>query len=147
MRTAIYRHFASDGSLLYVGITGQPLKRLQTHMGGSQWAEQIANVTIEWHETRPAAELAERRAIRGERPPHNQSHAGGETVAEILDILGRISVAAECDIGVTAISNACAANRFPAKWFLIIRQMCGDAGIDCPEGLFSFIPDRRAVAS
>jgi len=69
--TALYRHFDSDGKLLYVGISLSAVHRLGQHRDHSRWFRRIANVTIEWLPTRADALAAERAAIRDENPECN----------------------------------------------------------------------------
>lgn len=71
-RTALYRHFDASGALLYVGISNQLGRRTDHHLKSSPWADQIASIAIEWHETRDAAELAERSAISYQKPLQNK---------------------------------------------------------------------------
>lgn len=73
--TALYRHFAADGSLLYVGISLSHLARLCQHRETSGWYGEIARVEIEWFPHREAALSAEKVAIVRERPRHNVIHA------------------------------------------------------------------------
>ena len=68
--TALYRHFDSDGRLLYVGISLSAIIRLAEHRA-SPWFDDIAHVEIEHRSTRKAALAAERAAIRNEKPLHN----------------------------------------------------------------------------
>lgn len=74
MRTALYRHFAADESLLYVGVSLSWPERTKAHSRKAEWFEQIARVSIEWFETREAALQAERMAIKSERPKFNVVH-------------------------------------------------------------------------
>lgn len=74
MRTSLYRHFDSNGELLYVGISLSALHRLGQHKDHSDWYQSIANVTLEHFETREEALEAEREAILRERPLHNIHH-------------------------------------------------------------------------
>jgi excisionase family DNA binding protein len=67
----LYRHYAQDGALLYVGISSQPTVRLEVHRSASPWFEQITTVKIEKFPNRKAALAAEHRAIRDEKPRHN----------------------------------------------------------------------------
>jgi hypothetical protein len=69
--TALYRHFSSDGDLLYVGVSCNPIQRLSQHIAKSDWWNEIATVTIEKFETRALARAAEVEAIRSERPMLN----------------------------------------------------------------------------
>lgn len=73
-RTCLYRHFGREGELLYVGISLSPTYRLSQHRIGSPWFEQIANITVEWFETRQEALDAERAAIIAEQPMFNTVH-------------------------------------------------------------------------
>ncbi|MEW2415274.1 GIY-YIG nuclease family protein [Streptomyces sp. NPDC046866] len=70
-RTALYRLFAADGELLYVGITNDTATRWSYHARQKAWWVDVANRTVEWHEGRPAAARAEAIAIRAERPRWN----------------------------------------------------------------------------
>lgn len=65
------------------------------------------------------------------------------TTAIICDHLGRAKIASAVRVGVTAVSNAAVDNRFPARWFFVVKQLCDEAGIACPASLFSFIPARK----
>jgi predicted GIY-YIG superfamily endonuclease len=71
VRTALYRFYAADGALLYIGITVNPKARDYQHAAKSPWWPESARKDICWYETWPAAELAERAAIRAERPRYN----------------------------------------------------------------------------
>lgn len=61
------------------------------------------------------------------------------TVAAICDRIGRSEIAVAVGVGTTAVSNAAVENRFPARWFFVVRKLCSDRNIDCPEALFSFV--------
>jgi predicted GIY-YIG superfamily endonuclease len=73
-QTSLYRHFAADGSLLYVGISLSWPDRTKTHAQRSKWFEQVAKVEIERFTSRQAALDAEREAIKRERPQFNIVH-------------------------------------------------------------------------
>jgi predicted GIY-YIG superfamily endonuclease len=75
-RTALYRFFATDGTLLYVGITADLVRRWQTHSTESGWWHLQARHSVEWYPTRHEAEAAERKAIRAEHPVWNVKHTG-----------------------------------------------------------------------
>lgn len=78
MNTSLYRHFAADGSLLYVGISMSWPTRTKAHVRDSRWFDLVARVEIERFPTREDALEAERVAIKTERPQfniiHNKSH-------------------------------------------------------------------------
>ncbi|WP_062434940.1 GIY-YIG nuclease family protein [Herbidospora daliensis] len=69
--TSLYRLFAADGSLLYVGIGGNPGRRFEQHRSDKPWWGDVASMTIEHHPTREAALAAELQAIKTENPRHN----------------------------------------------------------------------------
>lgn len=76
--TALYRHFCESGELLYVGISNSVVRRLAQHARDSKWGRRIARVEVEYHESREAAESAERAAIKAERPLWNVLHNSPE---------------------------------------------------------------------
>jgi len=69
--TALYRLFATDGALLYIGITGDLSKRLARHARTKNWWPDVSRKTVTWFQTRRHALLAEATAIRDEKPPFN----------------------------------------------------------------------------
>lgn len=73
-RTALYRHYAADGTLLYVGISHDPDARFEVHQGCTTWASQSVRRTDEWYPSRKEAMLAETVAIRTEKPEANYQH-------------------------------------------------------------------------
>ncbi len=76
VRTALYRLHDSEGQLLYLGISVDPLRRWPEHAADKPWWPSVANFTTEWFGTRTAALEAEAEAIRRERPLHNIVHNG-----------------------------------------------------------------------
>jgi predicted GIY-YIG superfamily endonuclease/predicted transcriptional regulator len=72
-RTALYRYFAADGSLLYIGIAFDPDARAEQHARNAHdtWWPQAATRTDEWFDSRRDAEFAEIDAIAKERPRFN----------------------------------------------------------------------------
>lgn len=73
-KTALYRHYNKDGVLLYVGISLSAVARLSQHNHKSCWAHEIVNMTTEWLGSRPEALIAEKKAIKEEKPLHNIAH-------------------------------------------------------------------------
>lgn len=73
--TALYRHYDTDGTLLYVGITHDPDERRRMHARQSAWFPHSARCDLEWHEDRRAALRAETAAIRTERPLFNVANS------------------------------------------------------------------------
>lgn len=71
---ALYRFHATDGALLYIGITADPGTRWRTHAHEKPWWHEVGNITVETHPDRAAVLAAERAAIIAEKPRHNVTH-------------------------------------------------------------------------
>ena len=71
MKTAVYRHFDSEGVLLYVGASACPACRMAGHTSASCWAQSIARIDVEWFNTREEALQFERKEIMRLKPKHN----------------------------------------------------------------------------
>lgn len=67
----LYRHYAKDGTLLYIGVSLSAINRLSQHRYASKWFKSISTVTIEHFETREECEVAEVIAINTEKPLFN----------------------------------------------------------------------------
>lgn len=74
-RTALYRFFGRDGTLLYVGITEHLGTRWHSHSRKKPWWPEVQRHTAEWYPTRAEAAAAEVEAIRNEHPRYNVCHA------------------------------------------------------------------------
>lgn len=70
----LYRLWASDGRLLYVGVSTVLRQRLKAHE--RRWGDLIASVTWEEHADERAMLDAEREAIRDEHPALNKAAVG-----------------------------------------------------------------------
>lgn len=70
-KTALYRHYDSAGSLLYVGITNSVIGRTGHHVSSSTWIEDVRTITLEWFDSRADALDAEDSAIFSENPAWN----------------------------------------------------------------------------
>ena len=69
--TALYRCFDAAGTLLYVGVTGDPAARWSHHRSTKAWWPQVETKHVAWFGYRGLAEEAERCAIRTELPRYN----------------------------------------------------------------------------
>lgn len=67
---AVYRIFDASGSLLYVGMSGQPLTRIQAH-AKKKWFACADRVEIRWHKTKQSALNAEAVSIIMDKPTFN----------------------------------------------------------------------------
>jgi predicted GIY-YIG superfamily endonuclease len=75
MANVLYRFYSATGQLLYVGITMNPPRRLKEHRKSKDWWAEVAEITIENHDSRAAVADAERTAIQTEHPRYNIVHA------------------------------------------------------------------------
>lgn len=75
MKTMLYRYFDKKDQLLYIGITGDNVKRQSQHKKHSFWAGDIHRATFEYFDTRKDALVAEKQAIINEKPLHNKQHS------------------------------------------------------------------------
>jgi len=71
-RTAVYRHYAEDGALLYVGISGNPARRLLEHEVGSGFFGSLHRTEYQWFDCRMDALKCEAQAIEEEQPKFNK---------------------------------------------------------------------------
>jgi hypothetical protein len=67
---AVYRMFDANGELLYVGVSANMGVRIAGH-SEKRWFPLVTTIRLEWFPTRAAAEAAEAKAIRTERPQIN----------------------------------------------------------------------------
>lgn len=71
-RYTVYRHLDADGVLLYVGMTRNPMARLDRHFARSPWIYDAVRVDMVHYDTFDEAAKAEARAIRTESPLFNR---------------------------------------------------------------------------
>jgi hypothetical protein len=98
---AVYRLWARNGDLLYIGSSYTPEERARAHARTS-WGRLVVRRTDEWHPTRGHAYDAEGRAIARENPAYNvvgtPRHTGpaerGRILREASDARWRVAVAA-----------------------------------------------------
>ena len=79
-RYAVYRCYADDGQLLYVGETGDLGTRFASH-AQKLWFTQVCGITLEWYLDELDALNAERRAIHVEHPKYNVIHRSAVKLA------------------------------------------------------------------
>lgn len=71
----LYRMFAHDGQLLYIGISKSALVRMTQHAGEKPWWGEVTRIEIEHYELfRDEMEAIERKAIKSEQPKYNKAH-------------------------------------------------------------------------
>lgn len=71
--TFVYRYWAADGTLLYVGMTSALDMRDSGHRTASPWYGEVARRTHTEYADRPTAAAAEAAAITTERPLYNRA--------------------------------------------------------------------------
>jgi Helix-turn-helix domain/GIY-YIG catalytic domain len=81
MITTLYRYFSANLDLLYVGISTNPVSRLEQHSSDKSWIDDVASIKMEKFASRSDAMLAEARAIEIEQPLHNK--ANGSILSKI----------------------------------------------------------------
>jgi predicted GIY-YIG superfamily endonuclease len=72
VRTAVYRLYDKQGTLLYVGMSSNPETRCAHHACDKAWWPDVADRKEVWFDTRVDAGVAERDAIQRENPVHNK---------------------------------------------------------------------------
>lgn len=73
-RTAVYRIRGEADLLLYIGMTNGPSVRWNAHQLVQPWWDELRTVTVEWYDSRPEADAAEKAAILAEQPKYNLTH-------------------------------------------------------------------------
>lgn len=93
----LYRFYAPDGALLYIGITKDLGTRLKAHNRQKDWFVEVADVKLEHFPSRDAVEAAERAAIANENPRWNIVHkrSKGVTLDEVVRAWEAIELAVE----------------------------------------------------
>lgn len=76
-RTALYRLYDADKTLLYVGVTDAPSARWIQHSRDKPWWPEVAMKEVEWYSSRREALSAESAAISAEAPAYNVMGAPG----------------------------------------------------------------------
>lgn len=87
---AVYRLYAADGTLLYIGSAYDPDRRCKSHHG-KHWWPLVARRTVEWQGNRSRAYTAEAAAIKAERPVHNLMCKPGYQAPVTPAVLQRIA--------------------------------------------------------
>lgn len=73
-RAVVYRCFAEDGSLLYIGASSNLEARMDAHVTTSFWRPYVARVRIQIAPDELAARRMEAAAIKAENPRFNIHH-------------------------------------------------------------------------
>lgn len=91
MTTSVYRYYDSQDRLIYVGITGNQVSRIEDHARNRGWWPQVSYGKFAHYATREQALLVEANAIAEEMPMENKAGAtiSQEAYAHLMDVLER----------------------------------------------------------
>ncbi|MQA17309.1 MAG: hypothetical protein GEV09_25250 [Pseudonocardiaceae bacterium] len=70
-RTAVYEISDGSGRVIYIGMTGDPKRRMLQHSDKYWWPED-PEVSVEWYGSRAQARWVEAEEIRRHQPPANR---------------------------------------------------------------------------
>lgn len=70
----VYKHYDSDGNLIYVGVTGNALTRIRTHIRDSRWFDLVNEIKIEKFDNADAAIAREKQLIEENKPVFNSAN-------------------------------------------------------------------------
>lgn len=73
--TGVYRLYACDGTLLYIGVTNDPLRRWKQHAATKSWWTEVDHIVLIPFGSATSARYMERQIIRSESPLYNVQHA------------------------------------------------------------------------
>lgn len=63
---------------------------------------------------------------------------GMDHAKRIADLIGRQTIARRVGVKYGAVSAAVTRGGFPASWHLIVKDLCAERSVDCPDEAFSF---------
>lgn len=88
MKCAVY-DLLLDGKLYYVGASGNPEKRFETHKYAGLMPRRITLRVVAWYDTKREALAAERRRIKRMKPPANETTDDDKRYRKLHDELSR----------------------------------------------------------
>lgn len=85
-RTALYRLYATDGQLLYLGVSQHPEFRWKRHSDCQPWWHLVARKDVSWYPDRKSALAAEVKFTAEEKPLYDRSwHGVRHHAAQVFD--------------------------------------------------------------
>jgi hypothetical protein len=125
-RTALYRLFDFNNTLLYLGIARDPEYRWKLHSDRQTWWHHVARKTVEWYPSREDALAAEARFTAKEMPLYDRAAKNAAESVQYDDtddrarvtawLLGELAVAQPgWEIGVGKAARACNTSRTSAR--------------------------------
>lgn len=73
MKTWVYKHFDEEGTVLYVGVSNDPMMRTRSHEKEADWFDDVRSIDVKSYPTREDALEAEANEILSSRPLYNKS--------------------------------------------------------------------------
>lgn len=64
-----------------------------------------------------------------------------ETLRKLIDGIGRTRICERLHVSSSAVSNHLADQSFPAGWYLGMKNLADEAGLDCPLEFFKWTGD------
>lgn len=139
--TQLYRHFDSDGQLLYVGISINALNRYKEH-ASTEWFPEVAKITVERYPNRKDAISAEVAAIKAEKPRFNVRHLvtksrkAREKTPDLIKIINvaikklgsQAEVARRLEISPQRLNNWLTSEKLPSGWEFRLEARLGVNG-------------------
>ena len=83
-KAVLYRHFAADGELLYVGLSVHPMQRLAQHAHTAKWFKDTVRIELEHLNDDVDALQAEGDAIFKEQPTYNVLFKGRPRLQKVV---------------------------------------------------------------
>jgi predicted GIY-YIG superfamily endonuclease len=102
---ALYRLFAHDDALLYVGITCDVGSRWKRHSDDKPWWSELSRTTVQHYPNRSTALEAERTAIQNEHPKYNVQHNQGKPFSRATGSASTRGVVREGDCIALGLDN------------------------------------------
>lgn len=71
-----------------------------------------------------------------------------ENTKSIVKAIGSATIEKACDVSEYSVRAAKRKGIFPASWFVVLDDLCHDAGIECPRTIFNFkaLPHKEGAA-
>lgn len=140
MKVALYRHYSANGELLYIGMSGDPERRMREHQCRTDWADGVGRSEIEWFPSRKAAREAESMEIERLSPPWNKlvekenksvksspprTPGMSDSPAHILNSIGRERCALALGVSAARVERATRDGHLPAAWLDTLERIAG----------------------
>lgn len=150
-RTALYRLFDANGTLLYLGIARNPEYRWKLHSDRQTWWHHVSRKTVEWYPSREEAAAAEAKFTAMEAPLYDRAAKSADEVVLYDDtddrarvtewLLKELSTAQPgWQIGVGKAARACKTSRTSARHAMYAFTGKGGRLKNGPQGTFIVAP-------